>query len=119
MKRWDVVLIAYPFTDLSGAKVRPALALSPKSHHDKGDDGIFAFITTATDRRSDYELGIEVTDPEFTATGLKVPGTVRLAKILTLDQRLVRKTLGNFGPNLRQKAEQILDRLFFERELEL
>jgi hypothetical protein len=29
VKRGSVVLISYPFTDLSGAKVRPTLVLTP------------------------------------------------------------------------------------------
>ena len=40
MKKGDVVLIKFPFTDLSGSKLRPAVVL-----FDSGNDLIAAFIT--------------------------------------------------------------------------
>jgi len=41
MKKGDIVLIKFPFTDLSGSKLRPALVLV-----ESGNDVIVAFITS-------------------------------------------------------------------------
>ena len=37
VKRGSVVLVRYPFTDLTGSKVRPAVVLSPNSLLNKLD----------------------------------------------------------------------------------
>ena len=44
MKRGTVVLTPFPFTDLSGTKVRPAVVVSPSDR--PGEDVILAFISS-------------------------------------------------------------------------
>ncbi len=53
MKKGDVVLVTFPFSDLSGSKLRPALAL-----HGSGDDGIVAFITSVSAPRFTGDIPI-------------------------------------------------------------
>jgi len=43
--RGSVVLIRYPFTDLTGAKVRPALVLTPDDLLPRLDDVLCLFIS--------------------------------------------------------------------------
>ena len=33
MNKWDVVLLSFPFTDLSATKVRPAVVISPDTYN--------------------------------------------------------------------------------------
>jgi len=42
LRRGDIVLIPFPFTDLNGQKVRPALILSPDP---TGEDILVAFVS--------------------------------------------------------------------------
>jgi hypothetical protein len=46
LKRGSIVLVRYPFTDLSGSKVRPALTLSPDDLLSQMDDALFRFISS-------------------------------------------------------------------------
>lgn len=94
LARGDLVLIVFPFTDLSGQKVRPALIVGRLS----GDDLIVAFVTgvASTDPRAECRL--EPTDPEFSTTGLKARSLVRLNKLATLNRQLVHRRLGRIGP---------------------
>lgn len=43
MAKGDIILIAFPFTDLSGSKLRPAVVLA-----DAGLDLTVCFVTTQT-----------------------------------------------------------------------
>lgn len=83
----DIVLTRFPFTDLSGAKVRPALIVS----HDNArrSDVILAFITSNTAITRDA-----VAIAPTRATGLKVASVVRLDKLATLEKQVVVGLLG-------------------------
>ena len=43
LKRGSVVLVRYPFTDLSSAKVRPAVVLTPEPFLSRADDILLLF----------------------------------------------------------------------------
>jgi mRNA interferase MazF len=90
MQRGDVVLVRFPFTDLSGSKRRPAVVLA-----EYPPDVIVAFISSVIP--SMPELSNVILRPSshsFAATGLKVASVIRLRKIATLEQSLVTRQLG-------------------------
>ena len=87
--------MSFPFTDLSGTKVRPALIVG----RPMGEDVILAFMTSRSlvaDPQA--EIALLVGDPEFPGTGLKGPAVIRLGKLVTLHRDLVRRRLGQIGP---------------------
>lgn len=45
-RRGDVVLVPFPFSDLSTSKVRPAVVVSSNSYHASEPDLILAAITS-------------------------------------------------------------------------
>jgi len=58
--RWDVVLVPFPFSDLSTAKVRPAVVVSGFLYHATEPDLVLAAITSKVAAASgplDYVLG--------------------------------------------------------------
>jgi mRNA interferase MazF len=106
-----VVLIPFPFTDLSSRKVRLALIVGRIS----GNDLIVAFITSlASPQRTSAICLVSTDDPEFSGTGLRVTSTVRLDKIATLERRLVARRLGHIGPGL---AASVADALCYVFEI--
>jgi mRNA interferase MazF len=113
MNKWDVVLLSYPFTDLSGAKVRPAVVISPTTYNQASQDAAFILITTNTTRRSSYDLIIQQAHPEFQLTGLRYDSAVRIDKVFALNQKLVVKTIGRIGSQLQREVERQL-RVFLE-----
>jgi mRNA interferase MazF len=109
LARGDLVLIIFPFTDLSGQKLRPALIVGRRT----GDDVIVAFVTSragSTDARAEHRL--ELTDPEFMVTGLKTPALLRLNKLATLHQGLVRRRIGRIGPRTESAVAGALRYVF-------
>ena len=93
MKRGDIVLISYPFTDLSSQIVRPALIVSTKDFHRCGGEAIFLFITKER-YYTPYDFIINSSNSDFNLTGLKLSSTFRVGKIITLDRKLAKKRLG-------------------------
>ena len=88
MAKGDIVLITFPFTDLSGSKLRPAVVLA-----DTSLDLTVCFITTQTGWQ-------EPTDVLLTPTatnGLRMPSLIRTSKIATLDRTLAKGLLGSLS----------------------
>lgn len=99
MNRGTIVLTPFPFTDLSGAKVRPAVVVSPTAR--PGDDVILAFISSAVPRIPlPTDLLLLPPHPEFPVTGLKVPSVVRCDKLATVHRHILLGELGTLSPSL-------------------
>ena len=109
LDRGDVLLVRFPFTDLSAQKRRPALVIGRPS----GDDLVLAFVTsniTVIDAQAEHLLRPD--DPEFRRTGLKTASLVRLNRIATLHRSLVQRRLGHIGPQTLQAIGRRLRHVF-------
>ena len=106
----DIVLVPFPFTNLSETKLRPAVVLWVDQ---SGRDVTLCFISSqAIDRISNDEFVILPSDPEFFQTGLKVSSKVRVARIVTLEISLLQRRLGQLGSEYLQKLDQCLINAF-------
>ncbi len=103
-----LVLIPFPFTDLTSYKLRPALVI-----HEGDKDVIVAFISSRLPSTlSDYDVVIRRDHPEFKSTGLKIDSIIRLEKTATIIKELIVGEIGEIGPILREEINRKLDRLF-------
>jgi len=88
MKKGSVVLIPFPFTDLRGKKIRPAVVLSNNLL-----DVTICFITSELKLKSEYDITVLPSQ----SNGLKVPSLIRVNKIATIDSSLVLGLLGELS----------------------
>ena len=85
MVKGDIILITFPFTDLSGSKLRPTVVLAETEL-----DVTVCFITTQLQWQ-------ELTDVQLLPTssnGLRKQSLIRTSKIATLDKALAKGLLG-------------------------
>ena len=109
LTRGELVLIQFPFTDLSSQKVRPALIVGRVS----GDDVIVAFVSSRmAGADPNAEQAVEPTDPEFRTTGLKTASLIRLNKLATLHRGLIRRRIGQVGPATQSAVDTSLRYVF-------
>jgi mRNA interferase MazF len=100
-----IVLIPFPFTDLSTAKLRPAVVL-----HEGRKDVMVAFISSQIpEAPSPSDVIITKKHPEFKLTGLKTDSVVKLDKLATLLKDLVLGELGELGKKLRTEINAKLE----------
>jgi mRNA interferase MazF len=106
LTRGDIVLAAFPYTDLSMQTRRPALVLNENTEH---GDVILAFISTQLPSNPNpTSVILESTDPDFQQTGLKSNSVIRLDKIATIERRLVTRRLGKLAPSRMPVIDQAL-----------
>ncbi len=104
MRRGTVVLTPFPFTDLAGAKVRPAVVGSRTDR--PGDDVVLAFVSSvAASRLLPTELSLGPSHRDFRATGLKVPSVIRCDKLATVEHRIILGELGVLSPGLLNEVD--------------
>ena len=88
-KKWDIILVPFPFTDLKTSKKRPALIISPDEYNEKLDV-IIAFITSKLDleyRIGDYKI------QDWKKSNLPKPSMIRM-KFATIDKSIIVKKIG-------------------------
>jgi len=109
-KKGAIVLIPFPFTDLSSHKVRPAVVIS---HNLKGDDIVVAFISSQKLKKLEVtDILIAHSSNGFGETGLKADSVVRVSKIATLDKKIMLGKLGIVSNDTEKELDSKLKLLF-------
>ncbi len=86
-ERGALLLVPFPFTDLSAAKRRPVVALTaPDSYGD--------FIALPVTSRPQVEHGIALAPADLVHGRLPAPSWIRTDRIVTLNATLVVKSVG-------------------------
>ncbi len=91
----------FPFTDLTGASLRPALVGSPVQ---TGQDLVLVEISSVMRGAlapTDYFIKVKITRPEFPLMGLRVTSVLRLHKSATVERSINARRLGRVGPQLQ------------------
>ena len=103
-----MVLLPFPFTDLTTTKQRPAVVVSNESFNTRQRDVVVLAMTSqipAVLNPEDYRLSSD----DLREAGLPKPSIVKCGKLLTIDRRLIRKTLGRVSAQtLEQVKRQLL-----------
>ena len=115
MTKYKVVLVPFPFDDLSSSKVRPAVCLTEPIGPYR--NVILAFITSRVfDQPLATDLILDVNDPDFSLTGLYVSSTLRLHRLMKATITLVRRELGQLSPRSQIQVDTRLKKLFGLKE---
>lgn len=103
----DILVIPFPFSDLSESKRRPTLVLTDLP----GDDIILCQITSKNSRDLD---SIFLTEEDFETGSLNRPSYIRPNRIFTADKRIILYKIGHIRSSkfqeVREKLTEILDR---------
>jgi mRNA interferase MazF len=93
-QRGDVILVPFPFSDLSTAKVRPAIVVSSDLYHSTEPDLLLAALTSQVAGATgpfDYPLN------DWRAAGLRFPSALKPV-LATLDPARVVHRIGSLSP---------------------
>jgi mRNA interferase MazF len=96
----DVIVVPFPFSDLSQSKRRPALVI-----RNFGEDLLLAQITSKTIKNN---FAIEITEADFNKGSLKVTSNIRPEKLFTCSKNLILYKVGSLK---KEKTELIIKRI--------
>ena len=102
-----IVLIPFPFTDLTATKLRPALVL-----YEGEKDVVVAFISSRTDKPKPVDITINEKNTEFKQTGLKLTSTIKLDKVATISKDLIIGEIGEIGPKLKKEVNRKITAIY-------
>lgn len=103
----DVVVLPFPFSDLSSSKKRPALVVANLV----GDDIILCQITSEA-RTDNYSLVLA--EDEFKEGNLKQVSMIRPNRLFTADKSIIACKVGSLKENKIKEAEDKLVDIFRE-----
>jgi len=97
----DVVVVLFPFSDLSSAKKRPALVVAVP----KGDDVILCQITS---RQITDQYAIPLRDQHFSSGSLRQESNIRPNRLFTADSRIIQYRAGHLND---EHLEQVIRKI--------
>ena len=106
-----VVLVPFPFDDLTSTKVRPAVCLTePIGEH---KHVVLAFITSRVpDKPLSTDLVFAKTDKDFSVTGLHIASTLQHHRMMTVTTNIIVRELGQLPAPAQREVETKLKSLF-------
>jgi mRNA interferase MazF len=106
LARGDVVLTRFPFTDLKGSRLRPAVVVSQGQI---GQDVVLAAISSVVrGSLSPTDCAIETSHPEFALTGLQLTSVIRAHKLAAVERSVIVRRLGRLGLLLQAETDRLL-----------
>jgi len=99
----DVVVLPFPYSDLSVSKKRPAMVLADL----KGDDIILCQITSQF-VKDNYAIALDNSD--FVNGSLHKPSNIRPNRLFTAEKSIITRKIGTVKPELFEKvADKLLE----------
>jgi mRNA interferase MazF len=88
----DVILVQFPFTDLEGSKLRPALVISSANVNALHD----LVCVQITSKLFNDEFFLPIIDDDLTSP-LKLKSGIRLHKIFTVNEQIILRKISSFN----------------------
>jgi len=104
----DVLIVPFPFSDLSSVRQRPVIVVSKTEDNEKSDDLITCGITSNLKGR-EYSIFIDNEDLELG----RIPkrSRIKVNKIFTLEKKVVKKKIGKLKASILSKVLEEFKRL--------
>ena len=90
----SIILMPFPYTDLSGAKKRPSLVVSSSDFNSRNDDVICCLITSNPE---DSQHSIKINNKDMENGYLEFDSKVKPYRIFTINKKLIYKVLGRLN----------------------
>ena len=110
VRRGDIVIVDFPYSDHTGSKIRPALVVQSDVWNQRIDDTILALITSSSQRRIGVPTQhfIDISTVAGQQTNLRFDSIVQCENLVTHDQRLILRIIGRLPDSTMQEIDACL-----------
>ena len=105
-RRWDVVVVPYPFIDVGEVKNRPALIVSSDPLHQPQGVYWIVMITTARAGRQSDDIAIA----DRARVGLPEDCVIRVKRLTALNENQISRRLGAISTRNRNAVGALLNK---------
>lgn|SRR5579872_2225732 len=105
----EIVLVPFPFTNLSTSKKRPVLVLSKTSYNKKSSDFVCCGIISNI-RNVHHSVSLQ--NKDLVDGILPKPSRIKTSTIFTLEKSIVIRRLGKIRENVMEKVRKEILELF-------
>ena len=101
----DILIVPFPFSDLTSIRQRPVLVLSKKEYNEKCEDVITCGITS---NLKDSVCSVLIEDSSLTEGKIPIKSRVKADKLFTLNKSIVIKKLARINKDTFDKVRKEL-----------
>ena len=105
----NIVILPFPFTDLSATKQRPVLIISNDSYNAAMEDVVVCGITS---NFKDASYSVSLGQQELQEGVIPTLSRIKVDKIFTLKQSLIKKKVGAVKQEVLQEVIKEINKLF-------
>src|SRR4051794_1406793 len=110
VRRGDVILVDYPYSDRTGSKVRPCLVVQNDQNNQRLVDTIIAAISsnTARGKNEPTQFVVQVATPEGQRSGLLFDSAVQCENLVTIDGQFIIRKIGDLPKSMMTRIDDCL-----------
>jgi mRNA interferase MazF len=91
----QILLVQFKYTDDSGQKLRPVLAIKPIPKYN--NDWLVCMITSQLENQTEIDILITDKDTDFGQSGLKTNSVIRLSRLAVINSDLFLGSIGEIS----------------------
>lgn len=103
----NVVVVKFPFSDLSNSKLRPALVLA-----DWGGEDIILCQITSKNKSKPFTVSLKKED--MVGGSLPLNSFIKVNKLFTADKSIIERTVGVILEPVMKEVEKVVVNLFID-----
>lgn len=109
-KQGTIVLVPFPFTDLTGRKRRPALIISPDWYNNNYSDVVLSAITSfiPEDSLKQDNIICKISSEDMETGKMPLKSIVKITKIFTCEKTIIEKSVAQLK---KPKISEVLEKL--------
>ena len=104
----EIIIVPFPFSDLSSIKQRPVLVLSKNSYNESGDDIITCGITS---NLKDARHSVLIENTNLEKGQIPAKSRIKVDKLFTIDKSIVKKKVGRLNKEAFNQVRNVFSTL--------